>query len=140
MKKKKEKNRSASPAPLPTRPLYSKIFPWIRISPCIVFDPGSLLVNAVKHDMFGIFPRLPFPRTSVTSWGCWFASLCPQPLWQRHRLKTRKIGIKQQIGVGEPGKVSDKTRWSQNGLHLYETLQIAAMDTSETSEIPSLAA
>lgn len=50
-----------------------------------------------------------------------------------------KFGIKQQTGVGEPGKPSDKTHRSQNGFYLYKTLQIAAMDTLETFEIPSLA-
>lgn len=49
------------------------------------------------------------------------------------------MGIKQQVEVGVAGKPSDKTRCSQNGLYLYETLQIAAVDTLETFEIPSLA-
>lgn len=63
-----------------------------------------------------------------------------QPLWQRDwgTEERYKIGIKQQTGVGEPGKPSDKTHRSQNGFYLYKTLQIAAMDTLETFEIPSL--
>ena len=50
-----------------------------------------------------------------------------------------KMRIKGQIGLREAGKLSDKTHRSQNGFYLYETLQIAPIDTLETFEIPSLA-
>lgn len=46
------------------------------------------------------------------------------------------MGVKEQAEAG--GKPSDKTGCSQNGLYLYEKLQIAAMDTLETSEVHSL--